>query len=365
MNSTEETRARLQRAGVRLPSAGALLSAGEFVARYLDPIAALPELRGRIHEFSRVAAVARDDIAKPDESPSPDGPGRARRPFLLRVEARDGVRFENADRMVDATGIATRPTATGPGGLEAAGEAALGAAIDHRLLPSAADVRTRYGGRRALLIGSGHSAATALVVFERLAREGRGPSRVHWVHRDRAGEPFEQSPDDPLPARAALAREANRIAAGASFLHRMPGFAVLAYESRPDGAVRVRLRSPGGAVEAIEVDRVYALTGYRPDNDLHRELQVHLCYATEGPMALAGALLAARLADPARAGDCMAQSAHGAETLRTTEPGFFILGAKSYGRSPGFLLRVGYEQVRELMGLLALSRAPGGVSTTA
>jgi hypothetical protein len=59
------------------------------------------------------------------------------------------------------------------------------------------------------------------------------------------------------------------------------------------------------------------------------------------------------MADPARAGDCLAQTTHGAETLRTTEPGFFVLGAKSYGRNPDFLMRVGYGQVGELMPLLS------------
>ena len=44
-------------------------------------------------------------------------------------------------------------------------------------------------------------------------------------------------------------------------------------------------------------------------------------------MKLAAALLGAR------GGDCLAQTSHGAETLANPEPGFFILGAKSYGRN--------------------------------
>ena len=43
---------------------------------------------------------------------------------------------------------------------------------------------------------------------------------------------------------------------------------------------------------------------------------------------------------------------HGAETLANPEPGFFVLGAKSYGRNPTFLMRVGWEQVEEVFGLL-------------
>ncbi|MDX6631742.1 MAG: hypothetical protein QOH00_3988, partial [Gaiellales bacterium] len=35
------------------------------------------------------------------------------------------------------------------------------------------------------------------------------------------------------------------------------------------------------------------------------------------------------------------------------EPGFFILGAKSYGRNSQFLMRIGWAQIDDVMGLLA------------
>jgi hypothetical protein len=38
--------------------------------------------------------------------------------------------------------------------------------------------------------------------------------------------------------------------------------------------------------------------------------------------------------------------------LRTPEPGFFILGAKSYGRNSGFLLRAGWRQVDDVFASL-------------
>jgi hypothetical protein len=44
--------------------------------------------------------------------------------------------------------------------------------------------------------------------------------------------------------------------------------------------------------------------------------------------------------------------AQGANTLRNPEPNFFILGAKSYGRHSHFLLRTGFEQVREVFTLI-------------
>jgi hypothetical protein len=47
--------------------------------------------------------------------------------------------------------------------------------------------------------------------------------------------------------------------------------------------------------------------------------------------------------------DCLAQASHGVAALRVPEPNFFVLGMKSYGRNSTFLLRVGYEQVDEVV----------------
>ena len=48
----------------------------------------------------------------------------------------------------------------------------------------------------------------------------------------------------------------------------------------------------------------------------------------------------------------MSIPAQGPATLRNPEPNFYILGAKSYGRNSNFLLRTGFEQVREVFTLI-------------
>jgi hypothetical protein len=101
-----------------------------------------------------------------------------------------------------------------------------------------------------------------------------------------------------------------------------------------------------GKPRTWEVDRVVANVGYSPDTRLYRELQIHECYASMGPMNLAAALLKHAGAD------CLAIPTQGAAALRNPEPNFFILGAKSYGRNSQFLLRNGFEQVREVFTLI-------------
>jgi hypothetical protein len=50
--------------------------------------------------------------------------------------------------------------------------------------------------------------------------------------------------------------------------------------------------------------------------------------------------------------DCLKQVCYGPESLRNPEPNFYILGAKSYGRDSHFLMRIGFEQVRDVFTLI-------------
>jgi hypothetical protein len=47
---------------------------------------------------------------------------------------------------------------------------------------------------------------------------------------------------------------------------------------------------------------------------------------------------------------------HGARELAHPEPDFFIIGSKSYGRAPTFLLATGYEQARSVAAMIAGDR---------
>jgi len=196
-----------------------------------------------------------------------------------------------------------------------------------------------------LLVGAGHSAQTAARDFADFAPSAPG-TRVLWALRSESPT-FGARVDDPLPERSRLAAAAAAIAGGAS-----P--AVWAYRgvavdrlAAADGKVKVTLRKTVGEPQEVIVDRVLSLTGAVGDHRLYRQLQVHECYATCGPMKLSAALFAA-----AGGSDCLQQRTHGVEALKSPEPRFFLLGGKSYGRNTSFLLRVGWEQVAEVMAEL-------------
>ena len=50
---------------------------------------------------------------------------------------------------------------------------------------------------------------------------------------------------------------------------------------------------------------------------------------------------------------CGSVPPHGVDELTHPDAGFYIVGMKSYGRAPTFLLLTGYEQVRSVVAALA------------
>src|SRR2546425_1001340 len=86
-----------------------------------------------------------------------------------------------------ASGVYGAANNTGPGGLPAFGEEALGERLEQRLPAISGAARSRYAGARILLLGDGRSAANAIVDLDALVRAGGSAARtrVEWVHRDR------------------------------------------------------------------------------------------------------------------------------------------------------------------------------------
>jgi cation diffusion facilitator CzcD-associated flavoprotein CzcO len=336
MNVSARARAAL---GGDAPAGDALPTGHELADRVLDPLAALPQIAPHVQTGTRVRAVGRQGLLKHEAIGSPE---RTRQPFRLLVADAEGERVEHADAVLDCTGTYGNPNALGDGGIPAPGEAAHAARIDRRL-PVFADDPERWAGRTILLTGAGHSAQTAARALADFARDAPG-TQVVWAVR--ATEPtWFGVDDDPLPERDALTRSSRELAAGQSGAVDVR-LGRVTEALRADGdRIAVTLRN--GADEDVVVDRVVGLTGGVGDFTLYRQLQVHECYATAGPMKLAAALLGAS------GGDCLAQPATGPDTLTNPEPGFFLLGAKSYGRNSQFLLRTGWAQVDDVMGLLA------------
>lgn len=101
-----------------------------------------------------------------------------------------------------------------------------------------------------------------------------------------------------------------------------------------------------GVKALAPVDEIVVATGFRPDLRLMAELRLELDPATQSPIRLAPMI------DP-NVHSCGTVRPHGASELGHPDEGVFVVGMKSYGRAPTFLMLTGYEQVRSVVAALA------------
>jgi thioredoxin reductase len=329
------TRGMLEPTGWELPPADDLPTGGELVAGYLEPLASLPSLAPRILTGRRVVAVTRAGYDKVKTR------GRESAPFEVHVRTAGGRKeIHRARAVIDASGTYGTPNPIGASGVPAEGEAELGDRIRYGIPDVLSSERGRYAGRRTLVVGSGHSAFNAVLDLAELARSEPGTEVVWAVRRADEGQMFGGGANDALPARGSLGERLKRLV-DAGEVRLVKGFRVERLAAL-DGRVVV----VGDDDRAIgPVDEVVATTGFRPDLAMLRELRLRLDPWLEAPEALAP------LIDPNQH-SCGTVYPHGYEELKHPEPGFHVVGMKSYGRAPTFLLLTGYEQVRSVVAAL-------------
>lgn len=339
LNTSAAGLAALAEVGAPAPDSTGFPTGDAFVAEYLEPLKQYLASRVTFRFQTDVISIGRGRLFKGQHVG--DG-GRAGVPFRIFVEGPEQDEFLTCDAVIDCSGVLDQPNFIGIGGLPAIGEAELDERI-HRYIPDLDfGDRETFAELRTLVLGSGFSAATTLQLLLATQEETPG-TEIVWLPP--SATPYERVEGDTLPERDVLARVANSIAAGEHDVTIHVGAQVV--RLTPDGnRVRVALEMPDGTEREECVDQIIANVGYRPNNAIFDELQVHQCYASQGPMKLAATLLDA-------GGDCLAQDAPGPDLLRNPEPNFFVLGSKSYGRNNTFLLRVGYEQVDAVIGLLS------------
>jgi hypothetical protein len=126
---------------------------------------------------------------------------------------------------------------------------------------------------------------------------------------------------------------------------RLVSLRIGALRAAPEGIVVSGEDASGAPAALPPVDELVATTGFRPDLAPLRELRLALDPALEAPAALAP------LIDP-NVHSCGSVPPHGAPVLAHPEPDLYVVGMKSYGRAPTFLLLTGYEQVRSVAAAL-------------
>lgn len=329
------SRRMLEATGWSLPDPDRAPTGAELVERYLEPLAALEQIAPVIRTDVRVLAVAREGMDRTRSK------ARSATPFVVRITSDGDVEELAARAVIDASGTYSTPNSLSSNGLGLLGFDEIADAV----MPALPDVlgrdRDRFAGRHTTVVGAGHSAANTLLGLADLAREESGTT-VTWLIRNAQAARISSSPDDELADRAKLGSRVDQaVAAGTITV--VDGFEIIRAR-RDDGRVEL-LGQRRGELVTHSTDLVVNATGFRPDLDMLREIRVELDDVVEAPKRLAP------LIDP-NVHSCGTVEPHGFRELTHPENGFFIVGMKSYGRAPTFLLATGYEQVRSVVAWL-------------
>jgi thioredoxin reductase len=322
----------LEPSGWAAPASGYPTGA-QWADRYLDPLA--EALGGRVRYGARVTGVSRLGRDRLVDA------GRADQPFTVHVTGLFGAEERLAARaVIDASGTWRLPNPAGADGLPALGERAAAGVIRYQIPDFAAP--GPFAGGHTVVVGAGHSAATAVIALARIAR-GHPGTRVTWVlRRALAGHALGGEAADQLPERGALAVRAKQ-AVQDGLVTLVTGFRTA--RIRLDDAGRAALAAEDGR-ELDPADRVVVLTGFRPDLSFLTEMRLDLDPVLQAPSRVAPVI------DP-NIHSCGTAAPTRAADLAHPEPGLYLVGMKSYGRAPTFLAMTGYEQVRSVAAELA------------
>ncbi|WP_059103482.1 NAD(P)-binding domain-containing protein [Shouchella shacheensis] len=337
-NMDSAAKSLLLKHSTRLPDPSQLPYGGDIVSEYLEPLAALPELKPSIHLNSHVVHISRKGIDKVKTE------GRDQLPYEIHVKTLNhGIQQFQAKAVIDATGTWQNPNPISSGGLALPKEK--NANIHYGIPDVLGADRKQFGNKRVVVVGSGHSAFNSILDLVALKKDFPSTTLSWIIRRSRTEEVLGGGSNDQLPERGALGtRVQDEISKGNIDAH--VSTLIQSYRLNEDGTNSLTGVQNGTPTEIGPFDRMIANAGARPNFEFLQEIRYAFDPALESVSELAP------LIDP-NVHSCGTVRPHGEKELRQPEKDFYIVGAKSYGRAPTFLMATGYEQVRSIVSHLS------------
>lgn len=322
----------LQKSGWTMPEESVLPTGQEIRETYLQPLASLPEIKPFISFNTTVVVISKKNHDKMKSA------SRDSAPFVLYTEKNGKTERIFASAVVDATGTWATPNPVHAENVWTSAEQKLADKIFYGI-PNVKLLNDRYKGKRVAVIGGGHSAINTILELEKLK-----DVEIIWVLRKkRVEEAYGGEEKDALAARGELGSRIHTLANEGKIKVFTP-FYIEELTQTSDGII-IKGDGPTGEQQLPAVDEIIANTGSRPDFSFLKEIRLSIDSTVESVEALAP------LIDP-NEHSCGTVRPHGELELRHPESGFYIVGMKSYGRAPTFLMATGYEQVRSIVAYL-------------
>lgn len=309
----------------------------ELVEQYFRPLANLPQIKPYVHLNSKVLSIGRKGLDKMKTG------GRNNRPFSIKVKESNIIKYYDAKAVIDATGTWNQPNPIGSGGVFAEGEQELSEYIFYGIPNVKKDHLEKYKNKNIVVVGGGHSAINVLLDLADIQKD-YPQTQLNWVLRkDTIDKVYGGKKEDALEARGALGIRIEQLVNGGKLNVYTP-FHILKLTKKEDG-IQI-IGDHNDEIEAInQIDQIISNTGSRPNLEMIREVRIDLDASLESVFDLA------ELIDP-NIHSCGSVRPHGEKELRHPEKDFYIVGSKSYGRAPTFLMTTGYEQVRSVIAYL-------------
>lgn len=318
------------------PNGEEIPTGNELIDLYLKPLAELERIKPFIYTNHPVIALARQNHDKMKSKARND------QPFVIYTEVEGELKTFQARAVLDATGTWGNPNPAQGNGVWLPSEKALAERIDYHI-PNVAVNASLYSNKKVAVIGGGHSAINSLLNLAELKKQSPDTDITWILRKENVEMAYGGEQNDELMARGALGSRIRQLVDEGK-INVVTPFFISSLKGTDNISIMGTQRGENIVLEGF--DRLVVNAGSRPDYTINGELRLTIDSTTESVAALAS------LIDP-NEHSCGTVEAHGETTLRQPEQGFYVVGAKSYGRAPTFLMATGYEQVRSIVAFLA------------
>ncbi len=310
----------------------------DLVEQYLLPLSMVPEIKPFVHLKTKVLSIGRKDMDKMKTA------NRESVPFVIHTESDGEYKTFVAKAVIDATGTWGNPNPAVSSGIWLTEEKKLKEKIFYGIPDILGKDQQRYANKHIAVVGGGHSAINALLDLAKL-KESYPKTKILWImRRQRVEDAYGGEEKDALEARGLLGSRIHNLVDNQQ-LEVITPFRIQLVK-KLEGGIGL-IGSLNGKQRSLEgIDEMIVNTGSRPDFSIINELRTSIDTATESVAALAP------LIDP-NIHSCGTVRPHGEKELRQPEKDFYMVGAKSYGRAPTFLMATGYEQVRSVVSYIS------------
>ncbi|MEK4671330.1 NAD(P)-binding domain-containing protein [Niallia sp. FSL R7-0271] len=311
----------------------------ELVENYLIPFSKIPEIQEVITLNTKVISIAKKNIDKMKTA------NRENVPFVIYTEHEGTIQAIEARAIIDATGTWGNPNPANSSGVWLESEKHLKENIVYGLPDILGESISRYKNKKVAVIGSGHSAINALLELG-ILKEKNPATEILWVIRkEHVEDAYGGEEKDALKARGLLGTKIHEMV-DKGIIQVYTSFKIEQLKKNNTSTITIIGEIKGVKSEIEPIEEVIVNTGNRPNYSFLSELRTKVDFATESVEELSS------LIDP-NLHSCGTVRPHGEKVLRQPEKNLYVVGSKSYGRAPTFLMATGYEQVRSIAAYIA------------